>query len=253
MVTLLGIDFETTSLKPGEGVIVEAATVLWDTEFNAMVSARSTLFRNEHPGPYPNDIAHMTGISPLMLDAHGHANPSNYFRNLAQANSFDFIVAHNADFERRWLNYYLPRDMEFTKPWLDTMTDIPYPPKYGEGNLVSIAAMHQVPILKPHRALNDVLMMMGILAQYDIDAVIKRSITPKIKLALKFPYDPTKVLNGKAKTLGYRWNGDAKHWENEVLESEYEAHYQDCLELDMQPVVLEREEEIMPQQIPLCG
>lgn len=204
---LMGIDLETTAVEPQNGFIIEFGIALWDTIRSQFVRMSSSLIKP--PEGYtgnteiPLDIQYLTGITGL-----DHATSWVHAKSVIYgcASIADYIVAHNASFEREWLDYF---GCTLDKPWIDTMTDLPYSPTKGHGPLTTICQSHGIHNIQPHRALPDTIAMMQLLARYEINSVIELAKMPMVTLEArcpntcgKLPYD----LKDKAKALGYKWS-----------------------------------------------
>lgn len=212
---VLGIDFETTGLNPEIHDIIEVGWVLWNTEENKMINAGSFLITPDDPVPL--EITQLTGITDDMLE---YSDQSlNVLIGDPPIAGINYLVAHNADFEKSFIahNSYRFRYWAST-PWIDTMTDLPYPPMKGKGSLSEICMAHGVFNPMPHRALTDTLAMMQVFAQYDFEEIQKRASSPRIQLVAQVTFDE----KDKAKKAGYRWDSDARIWFKKILQIDLE-------------------------------
>jgi DNA polymerase III epsilon subunit-like protein len=100
----------------------------------------------------------------------------------------DFIVAHNAQFDRAWIEVF-PTLAEISKrkKWLCTRKDFSWP-GFGSLKLESIASRMGVPYVYAHRSLPDVLIMLECLRRLP-------GLTNQIErvVSLKFPDELEKV------------------------------------------------------------
>lgn len=147
------VDLETTGGAPGSSAITEIGAVR--VEGLCITERFSTLVDPERP--IPPHITGITGIDDAMVRGQpviDHALPE--FIGFARD---DVLVAHNAPFDLRFLNYerLRLRDGYFTQPWLDTLVlarrllDGAVP----RHDLSTLAAWAGAPVRPAHRALAD--------------------------------------------------------------------------------------------------
>lgn len=216
MTLLLGIDFETTGVNPEADDIIEIGAVLMHCDITTwtLVESFSDLVK---PNKAAIQNAEIHGISENLARRYGWRSINAVFESIDEWRvTPDYIVAHNAPFEQSFLK---AAGIDLGKPWIDTMTDIPYPPGKGKGTLTHIAADHGILNPFPHRALPDVLTMFQVLSQYDLADVIKRASAVKVKLKAVCTFEQKDI----AKSLGYRWDQAERAWWRDVPEYEVDA------------------------------
>ena len=110
---LLLIDTETTGLDPAHGELCEVGAVLFSVPHRAVISQLSFL----RP-VLCNAAAAINGIDPLLTQLPQPASePLALF--LAMAQQADAFLAHNAAFDRQWIEPLLPADLlGGTRPWI---------------------------------------------------------------------------------------------------------------------------------------
>lgn len=208
MALVLGIDIETTGLDPDKDHIIEIGWVFWDTKHKCPIEMASRFIRGD--GLIPEGIQHLTGISDSLRQQ--GTSLGNIVPELKWwAGKVDYLVAHNAEFERSFLDQRM-RVMDICEKWIDTQTDLPYLPGKGKGSLSEIAMAHGVFNPMPHRALPDALCMMQIFAKYDFSEIERYANAETKTLLISFPYDASGERNQKVKALGYRWEPLSKRW-----------------------------------------
>ena len=89
------------------------------------------------------------------------------------------------------------------RPWIDTCTDVPYPPSVGSRTLRYLAADHLFINPFPHRAIFDVMTMLTVLSHYNVEEIAVLAKSPVIHVQAKVGYDERE----KAKARGYMWEG----------------------------------------------
>ena len=231
MPLLVGIDLETTGLDPQIDSIIEVGMVLWDTESCGLLKAFSSLVMPEFA--IPAEVTHLTGIDQHMtMQSAGSAIA--YLQRLCEGAVY--MVAHNADFEKSFLKKH-----GFTFPrWIDTKTDLPYPPSKGEGPLNSILMNHGLFNPMPHRALTDALAMMQLLSLYDFREVERLALAENIKIGVSFGYDKDMVDGIKAR--GYHWVAEGKFWRKSFKDFQVNTELEKLADLGYNGRILEKEE-----------
>ncbi|MCB0422832.1 MAG: hypothetical protein KDD61_17660 [Bdellovibrionales bacterium] len=208
---ILGLDFETTGLSPQTDRVIEIGAVVWDTDSQKPKALFSELVL---PAPFSGlspEIVKVTGIDDETLKTFGVDGNQAFERLQSLVKECDYIVAHNAAFDRGFyqqelLNYGM-RD-EYERPWIDTVLDVPYPEEIGTRKLTYLAAEHGFVNVYAHRAVFDTLTMLSILGQYPLDQVIARSQSPNVMVTSHVSFDE----KDKAKNMGFRWDAPNKKW-----------------------------------------
>lgn len=222
--TILGLDFETTGLDFTTDRITEIGAVLWDTEAGKPLVLFNHLVKHDDAPPITDEITALTGITQAMIDAYGaHIEKliPALLNLIAKAGA---IVAHNGTgFDRPMLEAQMKR-LNRAMPdtlWIDTSTDVPYPPQIKTRKLVHLAAEHG--FLNPfaHRALFDVLTMLTILQRYDVAAVLETAKLPNLTVIALVSYDDRE----KARARGYRWHGETKTWRKTIKANHLDAEH----------------------------
>jgi len=179
---LLGIDLETTGLDPQCCEVIEVGAVLWDTAVSQPIKIYSTVVKPK--SPIPPEITGLTGITNEMVERFG--TPWDTVLKTLQKlqEDCDYLVGHNAKhFDSECLAYH---GMAFTKPWIDTITDLPYPEAITTRKLTHLAAEHGFINPFPHRAVTDVLTTLRILSTYPDDEIEKYAQAESVTLIAQF-------------------------------------------------------------------
>lgn len=226
---ILGVDVETTGLDPVNDKITEIAAVLFDTDTKQPVKFYCEYVQIE--GEIPEVITDLTGITKDQLDTYGVSPIRAAGDWLLMVEMCDYIVAHNAPFDRSFLaNFCTNLGCDpVNKPWIDTSVDIDYPETMKTRKLGYLAAEHKYIIHHAHRALFDVMAMLYILEQYDIEDVVALALEESVLLEAqcKKPWEDNAPIGEKdtdiAKANGFRFDGTTKTWRKYVKASQVDA------------------------------
>jgi DNA polymerase-3 subunit epsilon len=122
----LFVDVETTGLDPTEHEIVELAMVPFNYGLDGQIySVEEPFHRLRKPShPIPADITALTGIDNAMVEG-AAINPLEV---AAFAADSVLIIAHNAEFDRRFLERFC--DFFISSAWACSMTQVDW---VGEG------------------------------------------------------------------------------------------------------------------------
>jgi DNA polymerase-3 subunit epsilon len=218
---ICAVDLETTGLDSKKDEVTEIGAILWDTELNAPIKFFNRLLKINN-GPVPEFIVKLTGITDNLLEKYGEYSDYVFHDFQTFANNADFMLAHNAPFDRKFLEESCQDAADWK--WIDSCTDVDYPEEISTRKLTHLAAEHKIVNPFAHRAVTDVLTMLAVVSQYDWSQTIKNSQTPNVTLKAMVTYGQ----NEKAKGNGYRWNAETKSWIKNVKEHKVEAEIAKC-------------------------
>ncbi len=210
---VLGLDFETTGVNPKSDHIIEVGAVVWDVEKKKPKAILSELVAVE--GSIPEQIVKITGIEDDDIKNWGENIHDVLLRLKKLSHSCDYVVAHNGlQFDQQFHTRYSDQNPMWVidKPWIDTMTDLPYPHHVVTRKLNFLAAEHG--FLNPfsHRAVFDVLTMMRVFSTYPFEAILQNIESPLVKIKAKVSFEE----KSKAKDLGFRWDPQNRYWYMEL-------------------------------------
>lgn len=220
---ILGLDFETTGMEPEIHSVTEVGAVLWETEIHSPVRAQGYLVNPGEGAVWDPACLNMNGINPRTCEKFGYPSEKGLKQLLMWYNQADVLCAHNGNhFDKKFLKKWCERhDFEVDeKLWIDTMLDLPFPPKTAR-RLTYMAAEHGFLNPFPHRALFDVMTMLKILDQYPIDQVIKLAQSPLVLIEAVVSYEAKDL----AKAAGYYWKGEKKQWLKDVKQCHMQEEF----------------------------
>lgn len=199
---VLLVDTETTGVDDSARCIEIAAT-LFSVRHAAPVRSFSSLIRAEE-----NPAENVNRIPVALLREAPRPEPvwNRFFEMVPWA---DAIVAHNADFDRRFVPSV--ESSQHIKPWICSMDDLAWPKanRPGEG-LVSLALAHGLGVAHAHRAAADVELLGRLLTRIHemgtkLNSFLARGLRPKaLFMVAETSFDAER--NERAKAHGFVWD-----------------------------------------------
>ena len=126
------------------------------------------------------------------------------------ASRCDAVVAHNAEFDMR----FVPHGATARTPWICSCYDLLWPkaPKPG-ASLVTLALSHGLGVSHAHRAMVDCEILSRLFTRIhemgtDLRAFFERGLRPKATFQALVPFD----RKDEAKNEGFSWDGASKRW-----------------------------------------
>jgi DNA polymerase-3 subunit epsilon len=224
-VTKIGIllDVETTGLNPMQDEIIELAMVKFDYLPDDRIARITGIFSsfNEPENPIPDEITELTGITNEMVLGH-RIDPEAVS---AFASDAMIIVAHDANFDRKFAERYWP--LFEKKAWACSATEVEWRRHGFDGSrlgylLAGAGLFHQA-----HRAIDDCRALIEILSM-DVPklnrtafaVLLERARRKTLRIwAEQSPFD----LKDTLKKRGYRWSdgtdGRPRSWYIDVDEA----------------------------------
>lgn len=225
----LFLDTETTGLDPARDEIIELAMVPFtyglDGEIYSVAKPFSAL--RQPSRPIPAEITAVTGIDDAMVEGKV-IDPAVVAAFAAPA---ALVVAHNAAFDRQFLERYC--ESFSTKAWACSMNEVDWAGEGYEGKKLAYLAASAGFFYDRHRAENDCLAAIELLARRlpmsnstGLAQLLVRARTPTWRIwAENSPYELKDVL----KARGYRWNGEGnaapKAWYIDVADEARAAEF----------------------------
>ena len=213
VLTLLVLDTETTGLNPARDKVVELALlrVTVDLATGQPVGPVQVYDGLEDPGmPMPDEAREITGITDEML----RGQRLDEARVQALLQGVDLVLAHNAGFDRPFVEARLPQFA--TLDWACSFADIDWKQE-GRGSSKLTALAHELGLFyDAHRAEMDCHALLAVLMATlpstqasGLSRLIDAARTPTYRLqATNAPFDAKDAL----KARGYRWDGAQKVW-----------------------------------------
>ena len=213
LIRICFLDFETTGLDVEDNEVIELAMKLVEInkEKGTIINAVKVYESYNDPGfDIDEKITNLTGITNEMVK--GKMLDWDKVKNLLL--SSQLIVAHNATFDRKFLDKYITSN----NVWACSQSDVDWTVKgFMRNNLEFLCACHGF-YYGAHRAMNDVNAMINLLthSSYEnnskpIVELIQNAKKTHYKIVNVFPYNEGYIKLLK-KRGGYRFNGDNKSW-----------------------------------------
>jgi DNA polymerase III subunit epsilon len=226
-VTKAGIllDVETTGLDTARDEIIELAMMRFTYRPDdriARITGVSSSF-NEAQNPIPAEITDLTGITDEMVIGH-RIDPEAVAAFAADAR---IVIAHNANFDRKFAERYWPLFEQ--KAWACSATEVEWRKHGFDGSrlgylLAGVGLFHQA-----HRAIDDCHALVEILAS-DLPKINRSALAILLERARRktmriwaeqSPFE----LKDELKKRGYRWNdradGRPRSWYIDVEEASH--------------------------------
>jgi len=211
--SVLILDTETTGLDENNDEVIEIGCILFNVPFNAVLSQLSFLLPVEK-----NAAEFINGIS---ADVSNVMQPwkegIQFFLKLVE--DCDFIVAHNAAFDKKWFGKgNLP---SLDKKWICSLDDINWSFKENIKSRPSVADLalgFNIPVWNLHRALSDCYYISEVFKKTDnLEDVLLKATEPKYLYKAIVSYEDRSL----AKNAGFRWNSPVQGaWTRKLSETE---------------------------------
>lgn len=202
------LDTETTGFKPSGDKIIELAAILYSLKQAAPIACFSSLIPHTS-----NDAARANGISVELL-ATTPDKYATFARNSLNAFAADSaaLVAHNAAFDRNFINAAEVLTVKKDLPWVCTMNHIAWPKVVSSKSLMAIAVAHGVAITAAHRAMTDCDILARLLTRvhelgHSLPDMFERAMTPRTLVQALVSYHDRQL----AKDANFRWDEDEEH------------------------------------------
>lgn len=223
----LMVDVETTGLDYRRDQIIELAMTPFTYGLDGTIYSVGDSFQGlrQPTEPITPEITAITGITNEMV-AGQSIDPAAV---AAFAGPASLVIAHNAAFDRRFLERF--SDVFTTKPWACSLSQIDWSAEGFEGARLAYLAQAAGFFYDKHRAMHDCLATIELLAMplprsqaTGLSRLLARARVASWRIwAENSPFE----LKDQLKARGYRWNGEPgpqpRAWYIDIPEPELEA------------------------------
>lgn len=218
----VAVDVETTGLDHDSDRVIELAIQRFRFDALGRVSqlGKARVWREDPGMPIDPRITKLTGLA--AQDVAGQAIDVEAAVEILS--SADIIVAHNAAFDRPFVDKRLPELAG--KAWACSMAELDWLELGFDGRALGHLVSQCGWFYEGHRAENDILALIYLLAHRapDDDTILSRLIAaserPSWRVnAVDAPFEAKDAL----KARGYRWDAAMRFWWRTVPEEELEA------------------------------
>ena len=216
------LDVETTGLNANDKIIELALVSFEYDDAGSVYRVLERFDEFEDPGsPIPREITDLTGIT--SADVRGKRIQDE--RVNALVGSADLVIAHNAAFDRPFVERRLP--VFESLDWACSVSDVDWHRFGFRGRKLEYLAMERGFVYESHRAISDCEAGLEILAlplsgqqPPPLANLLSNANRTSVRLwAVGSPFDSKDLL----KSRSYRWNAGAKTWWRDVASDEHEA------------------------------
>ena len=217
------LDLETTGLDKANDKIIELAVKLMSVDnktgdLNAILNQYESF---QDPEEHIDEkVSMVNGITNDMVD--GHAINWDSVEEIME--SADLIIAHNAGFDRAFMDRYLPISKE--KIWICSVNDVDWLSRGFTSSKQELLCIWHGFYYDSHRAMSDVDALINLLAHPSnetkkpvLDLTENASIPTYKVSAINSPYETKDILKSNSDF----WNGDQKYWWKNLLIGEIES------------------------------
>ena len=195
---ILILDTETTGLDENKDEIIEIGCILFHVSSKSVLSQVSFLFPVS-----TNEAEHVNGISAEVTNiTQPWEDGLNFFLKLVDYS--DLIVAHNADFDKKWFGKgRLPK---LDKRWICSLEDINWTFQKSlklRPSVTDLALSFSIPVWNLHRALSDCFYISEVFKKCEnLEEILLKATEPRNLYKALVSYEEREL----AKKAGFRWN-----------------------------------------------
>ncbi|MBA2920831.1 DNA polymerase III subunit epsilon [Sphingomonas sp. MAH-20] len=209
------LDVETTGTDHGSDALIQLGLRRFRCDEEGRITRIDRPYSwFEDPGrPIPPEVVRITGITDEMVQ--GHEIDRGAVKRILQGSSL--IVAHNAAFDRRWVEAQVPEATGLA--WGCSMADVDWASHGFDGRSLGFLGMQCGFWFEAHRADADVDAVIGLLRHRFPDG---RTVLAELLDTARQPswlvhaQGAAFGVKDRLRARGYRWNPSQRVWSREV-------------------------------------
>lgn len=216
------IDTETTGLDPAVDRLVEIAIerFSYDTQGHIIAIERPHSWLEDPGKPMPDRLARLTGLTDGDLSGEKFDDAAI----VSMLEGADLIIAHNAAFDRPFLDRRFPGLSK--RAWACSLAQLDWSALGFDGRALGHLLLQNGWYFRGHRADKDVHALVTLLGvtlpdgRTILSHLLERCEQPSFRVeAVGAPFEAKDAL----KARGYRWDPRQRHWWREVDDSALDA------------------------------
>ena len=203
------LDTETTGLNPAEDKVIQLSMLHFTYDEQGIIKLGDLFDAYQDPGmPIPEEVTRITGITQEMVDGRSidEAEVSDFISGV------DMVVAHNAGFDRKFIERAFPGASFAQKDWHCSIEQIDWPARGERRGTLEMLALKAGFVYDAHNSRSDILATAFVLANEMheakpspfVEMLSAATLAPHHIIALGSPFHAKEDL----KARGYRWAGD---------------------------------------------
>lgn len=220
----VALDLETTGLDRNRDKIIEIGMrkFVFNRATAEMLSAEETFSALQDPGePLSEDVKRITGLDDAMLAGQA-IDWKAVERFLAETH---IIVAHNASFDRPFMDRALP--LSANKIWGCSLKQIDWSAKGFSTHKLDVLGIYHGFFADAHRALSDASALVHLVSQGEeksgtpyLRELLANAKRPTVRMiASRSPFESKDAL----RTRKYTWDVQNKFWFKSIYKDELDA------------------------------
>lgn len=209
MPNFLFFDFETDSKDPKTAKVLEVACATF-SDRGRLLSSGSEVFSQDAPNEEVFDLINLN-LEEIKNGTHPSLLESFLIKHFL--GDVDYVVGHNIlKYDCEILKKLNLDHILKGKILIDTMVDLPFPPRTTSKRLTHLCSDHGIPTPEAHGALYDCIYTAELFFKYDLADTCARASSEAVFVRANV----TPQTKDLAKPFGFRWDPAQKTWWKQI-------------------------------------